>query len=85
MDDADLRRVNLLECLEEERPALASLLPPESVLSTWSDDELRALREVNPAIRAEELDHLSWQIQECAVHIRHANLQLQGLRLIITA
>ncbi|MAT91805.1 MAG: RNA polymerase-associated protein RapA [Halioglobus sp.] len=47
-------------------------------------ERLRALREVNPAIRAEELDHLSWQIQECAVHIRHANLQLQGLRLIIT-
>jgi ATP-dependent helicase HepA len=45
---------------------------------------LEALREINPAIREEELAHLRYRIEECAVHIRHANLQLQALRLIIT-
>ncbi|MEH6583558.1 MAG: RNA polymerase-associated protein RapA [Halioglobus sp.] len=45
---------------------------------------LEALRKVNPSIRQEELDHLRFRIEECAVHITHANLQLQGLRLIIT-
>ena len=45
---------------------------------------LEALREVNPSIRQEELDHLRYRIEECAVHIRHANLQLQALRLIVT-
>jgi ATP-dependent helicase HepA len=48
-------------------------------------DRLTALRVVNPSIRKEELDHLSYRIQECAIHIQHANLQLQALRLIITA
>jgi len=47
-------------------------------------DRLAALREVNPSIRQEELDHLSYRIEECAIHIQHANLQLQALRLIIT-
>ncbi len=47
-------------------------------------DRLTALREVNPSIRQEELDHLSYRIDECAIHIQHANLQLQALRLIIT-
>ena len=42
------------------------------------------LRRVNPSIRQEELDHLSYRIEECAIHIQHANLQLQALRLIIT-
>ncbi|KZX60599.1 RNA polymerase-binding ATPase [Halioglobus sp. HI00S01] len=45
---------------------------------------LEALREVNPSIREEELDNLCYRIEECAVHITHANLQLQALRLIIT-
>ena len=45
---------------------------------------LEALREVNPSIREEELQHLRYRIEECAIHIRHANLQLQALRLIIT-
>ena len=45
---------------------------------------LRALRELNPSIRQEELDHLEFRIEECAVHIQHANLQLQALRLVIT-
>ena len=47
-------------------------------------ERLQALREHNPSIRQEELDHLDYRIEECAVHIRHANLQLQALRLIIT-
>ena len=47
-------------------------------------DRLAALREVNPSIRQAELDHLNYRIEECAIHIQHANLQLQALRLIIT-
>lgn len=47
-------------------------------------ERLAALRTVNPSIRQEELDHLDYRIEECAVHIRHASLQLQALRLIIT-
>jgi ATP-dependent helicase HepA len=45
---------------------------------------MQALRAVNPSIRQEELDHLAFRIEECAVHISHANLQLQALRLVIT-
>ena len=45
---------------------------------------LEALRKVNPSIREEELENLRYRIDECAVHISHANLQLQALRLIIT-
>jgi len=47
-------------------------------------NRLEALREVNPSIREEELEHLRYRIEECAIHIQHANLQLQALRLIIT-
>jgi ATP-dependent helicase HepA len=47
-------------------------------------DRLQALRTVNPSIREEELDHLRYRIEECSLHISHANLQLQALRLIIT-
>lgn len=47
-------------------------------------DRLSALRAVNPSIRQEEIDHLSYRIEECAIHIQHANLNLQALRLIIT-
>jgi ATP-dependent helicase HepA len=47
-------------------------------------ERLEALREVNPSIRQEELDFLHYRIEECAIHIRHANLQLQALRLVIT-
>lgn len=45
---------------------------------------LEALREVNPAIREEELEHLRFRIEESALHIQHASLQLQALRLVIT-
>ena len=45
---------------------------------------LEFLREVNPSIRQEEIDHLRYRSEECALHIQHANLQLQALRLIIT-
>jgi ATP-dependent helicase HepA len=47
-------------------------------------NRLEALREVNPSIREEELEHLRYRIEESAIHIQHANLQLQALRLIIT-
>ncbi len=45
---------------------------------------LEALQQVNPSIRQEEVDHLRARIDECAIHIEHANLQLQALRLVIT-
>lgn len=45
---------------------------------------LTTLRERNPSIRQAELDHLSYQIEESAIHIQHANLALQGLRLVLT-
>jgi ATP-dependent helicase HepA len=47
-------------------------------------ERLAALRAVNPSIREDELDHLLYRIEESALHIRHANLQVQALRLIIT-
>lgn len=47
-------------------------------------DRLQALRKVNPSIREEEISFLQHRIDECAVHMQHANLQLQALRLIIT-
>ena len=47
-------------------------------------ERLQALRELNPAIREEELEHLRFRIEECAIHIQHASLQLQALRLVIT-
>jgi ATP-dependent helicase HepA len=45
---------------------------------------LKTLREINPSIRQEEIDHLAYRIEECAAHISHATLQMQGLRLIVT-
>jgi ATP-dependent helicase HepA len=45
---------------------------------------LEALQVHNPAIRQEELDHIRYRIEESALHISHANLQLQALRLIIS-
>tara|TARA_R110002110_G_scaffold406421_1_gene626406 strand:+ start:223046 stop:225808 length:2763 start_codon:yes stop_codon:yes gene_type:complete len=47
-------------------------------------ERLESLRKVNPSIRDEELQHLRYRIEESAVHIQHASLQLQALRLIIT-
>jgi ATP-dependent helicase HepA len=47
-------------------------------------ERLASLREINPSIRQEELDHLGYLMDECAIHIQHAGLQLQALRLIIT-
>jgi ATP-dependent helicase HepA len=45
---------------------------------------MQALRSINPSIREEEIEHLKFRTDECAIHIQHANLQLQALRLIIT-
>ncbi|QIB66757.1 RNA polymerase-associated protein RapA [Kineobactrum salinum] len=63
----------LVEAEQEMRAALGA-----------EHDRLTALRRVNPSIRQQELDHLSYRMEECAIHIRHAGLQLQALRLIIT-
>jgi ATP-dependent helicase HepA len=47
-------------------------------------DRLKALRALNPSIRESEIAHLAYRVDECSAHIRHASLQLQALRLIIT-
>jgi ATP-dependent helicase HepA len=71
---AETRLQNILS--EAEKSMRASL--------TVELDRLTALRTVNPSIRQEEIDHINYMIEECAIHIQHANLQLQALRLIIT-
>lgn len=67
----------LREILTDAEQAMRATLGGE-----W--ERLTALRRVNPSIRQEELDHLSYRIEQCAIHIQHASLQLQALRLIIT-
>ena len=65
----------------------ATLAEAEQAMRTDLGEELsrlEALREVNPSIREEELEHLRLRIDECAIHIQHASLQLQALRLVIT-
>ena len=74
---SDLAESNLQLILTEAEQTMRAAL--EGELS-----RLVALREVNPSIRQEELDHLSYRIEQCAIHIQHANLHLQALRLIIT-
>ena len=72
--EAESRLPPLLEAAEQQmRESLGAEL-----------DRLEALRRVNPSIRQAELDHLQWRIEESALHISHASLQLQALRLIIT-
>ena len=46
---------------------------------------LKALREVNPAIREEEIQHLQQQIAVCAAYIEKASLELQAIRVVINA
>ena len=77
-----------LATTQAEQQLSGILLTAEENMKSVLGEELQrlqALRSVNPSIRQEELDHLAYTIEECAVHIRHANLQLQALRLIITA
>ncbi len=60
----------------------------ETAMKATLGEELQrmnALRSINPSIRQEEIDHLQYTMDECAIHIQHANLQLQALRLIITS
>jgi ATP-dependent helicase HepA len=47
-------------------------------------ERLTSLKTVNQSIRQDELDYLAFCIEESAIHITHANLQLEALRLIIT-
>ena len=72
---------------QAEQQLQAILAGAEQAMRTDLGAELarmEALRQVNPSIRQEELDHLRHRIDECAIHIRHASLQLQALRLVIT-
>ncbi len=79
-------KMALANAQAEER--LAALLDSaESAMRESLGAELQrleALQAVNPSIRQEEIDHLRYRIDECALHIQHANLQMQALRLIIT-
>ncbi|MBE9539121.1 MAG: RNA polymerase-associated protein RapA [Proteobacteria bacterium] len=71
-----------------EKQLSETLHNAESDMKRILGEELQrlvALKQVNPSIRQEEIEHLEYTISECAVHIQHANLQLQALRLIITA
>lgn len=64
-----------------------TLQDAESVMRSELGAELHrltTLKAVNPSIRQEELDYLAYRIEESATHIKHANLHLQALRLIIT-
>jgi ATP-dependent helicase HepA len=70
-------QTRLLTILQEAEQKMRDALGAEL-------ERLSALREVNASIREEELDHLAYRIEESAVHIQHANLHLQALRLIIT-
>jgi len=73
----DLAQERLAQILSESEKAMRETLDAELL-------RLIALREVNQSIRQEEIDHLRYRMDECAIHIQHANLQLQALRLIIT-
>tara|TARA_R110000823_G_scaffold130015_14_gene257985 strand:- start:4777 stop:7539 length:2763 start_codon:yes stop_codon:yes gene_type:complete len=73
----ELAQARLEKIQREAETAMRALLEAEL-------QRLVSLREVNPSIRQEEIDHLAYILEESAVHIRHANLQLQGLRLIIS-
>jgi len=44
---------------------------------------LQSLKKVNPNIRDSEIQFLQQQIEESTHYINHAQLQLQGIRLII--
>lgn len=67
----------LIDILSEAEKNMHSVLGEEL-------QRMQALRSINPSIRVEEVDHLKFRMDECAIHIQHANLQLQALRLIIT-
>jgi len=73
----DLAQERLTQILSESENSMRETLDAELL-------RLIALREVNHSIRQEEIDHLRYRMDECAIHIQHANLQLQALRLIIT-
>ncbi|MFN2289456.1 MAG: RNA polymerase-associated protein RapA [Chromatocurvus sp.] len=47
-------------------------------------ERLEALRRINPQVRQDEIDHLSWQREESLRLIDRAGLQLQAVRLIVT-
>ena len=74
---SDLAKQQMETLLEEAQARMREQLGAEL-------SRLEALREINPSIRQVEIDHLGYLIEECATHISHASLQMQGLRLIVT-
>ena len=80
-------KMTMATTMAEEQLSGILLQAEENMKSVLGEElqRLKALRLVNPSIREEELAHLEYTMEECVVHIRHANLQLQALRLIVTA
>lgn len=72
-----LATAQLPALIETARAAMAQSLQAES-------ERLIALRKVNPAIRAEEIDFFHTQLEQGLQTLAHASLQLQALRLIVT-
>lgn len=70
-------REQLPGILEEASEAARSNLGEEI-------SRLRALQEVNPAIRDEEIEFLEQQMRDSVAAIDHASLELQALRVVIS-
>ena len=67
----------LSEILDEAKTRLHAELNVEI-------ERLIALQKVNPSVRQIEIDHLKYQREETERHIRHATLQAQAIRLVVS-
>ena len=47
-------------------------------------DRLEALKSINPSVRQEEIVQLKQRISATQTYIEKSNLELQGIRVIIT-
>ena len=74
---ARLAATQLPALIETARSAMTQSLQTES-------ERLTALRKVNPAIRAEEIEFFRTQLEQGLHTLDNASLQLQALRLIVT-
>lgn len=82
-----------IEIMLDRASALAQL-QLDAILDTSIDrlhtelngeiQRLSALRRVNPSIRQAEIDHIQYQMEETELHIRHASLQAEAIRLVIS-
>jgi ATP-dependent helicase HepA len=74
---AKIAQPHLANCTELAKNTLAKKLQNEIV-------RLKQLAKLNPAVRPEEIQNLQQRMTESLVAIERAELQVQGLRLIIT-